>query len=351
MPDVILRPALFMKKIVLVTGLFLGSIFTLTAQQRVCIAFYNQENLFDTINDPLKNDDEFLPGAKKQWNTEKYMNKIDHMARVVSALNEGNGPDVLGMCEVENAAVVKDVAANEQLKKNKYEVVHFEGPDDRSIDNALMYKSSQFKLIGAKSVPVTTPAIPELKTRDILMVRLEAKNKSQLVVLVNHFPSRLGGEEASEPRRWAAAQILRNICDSLYKLNPAENIVIMGDFNDEPTNRSMDSVLRAKGNEYDLNNGNLFNAMYELKQNSDGSHYYRGHFSMLDQIVLSSSIANCTGKICYEKSSATVFRQPWMVEAEGKYKGAPIRTFTGEKYTNGFSDHLPVYVYLMLKKK
>lgn len=324
---------------------------TAQAQQKLCVAFYNQENLFDTLDDKHKNDNEFLPTAKKQWDTQKYFNKLNHMATVISSMNDEKGPDVLGMCEVENKAVLEDMAKTDLLKKFKYEVVHFEGPDERSIDNALIFKSSVFKLIQAHAYPIHFADFPNSKTRDILMVRLETKSKAQVVVLVNHFPSRIGGEEASEPKRFAAAQTLRNICDSLLAKNGQENIVIMGDFNDEPTNRSMDSVLRAKANEYDLNNGNLFNAMYELKQNGEGSHYYRGHFAMLDQIVLSSSLTNCTGLICYEKSSATIYKQPFMVEAEGKYKGAPLRTFVGEKYTNGYSDHLPVFVTLILKKK
>ncbi len=338
-----------MKKVILVLTVLLASQFVM-AQKKVCIAFYNQENLFDTIDDPHKNDNEYLPGAKKEWNTEKYTNKINHMARVIASMNEEQAPDILGMCEVENKAMAEAVAGTEALKKAKYTAVHFEGPDERSIDNALLFKSGMFKLISAKPIPVHAASFPELKTRDILLVKLETKNKVQLVVLVNHFPSRLGGEEASEPKRWAAAQVLRSTCDSLLKLNPLENIIIMGDFNDEPTNRSMDSVLRAKGSEYDLNNGNLFNAMYELKQNGDGSHYYKGHFSMLDQLIISSSVANCTGKLCYEKASATIYKQPWMLEQEGKYKGSPLRTFVGDKYFNGYSDHLPVFIYLSLKK-
>lgn len=339
----------YMKNTALIV-LMLLTVQVATAQKKLCIAFYNQENLFDTIDDPHKNDNEYLPTSKKEWNTEKYTNKINHMAKVIASMNEENAPDVLGMCEVENKAMAEAVAGTDALKKAKYTVVHFEGPDERSIDNALMFKSTVFKLVSSKSIPIHFADFPNSKTRDILLVRLETKSKAQLVILVNHFPSRLGGEEASEPKRWAAAQVLRNTCDSLLKLNPHENIVIMGDFNDEPTNRSMDSVLRAKGSEYDLNNGNLFNAMYELKQNGEGSHFYRGHFSMLDQIILSSSVANCTGKICYDKSSATIYKQPWMVEQDGKYKGSPIRTFVGDKYFNGYSDHLPVCVFLTLKK-
>lgn len=316
--------------------------------QNICIAFYNQENLFDTIDDPNKNDNEFLPTAKKGWNTEKYTSKINNMAKVISGINNEQAPDIIGMCEVENGTVLNDIAQNKQLKKANYQYVHIDGPDERSIDNALLFKKGSFKLISSKSVNVP---LENTKTRDVLLVHLQAKNKAQIVVLVNHFPSRIGGEEKSEPRRLAAAQVVRNICDSLYQLNPQENIVIMGDFNDEPNNKSMDSVLRAKANEYDLNNGNLYNAMYELKQNNEGSHYYKGHFSMLDQIIISSSITNCTGTICYQKSSATIYKQPWMVEAEGKYKGAPFRTFIGDKFVGGYSDHLPVYIMLTLKKK
>lgn len=322
-----------------------------TAQQKLFVAFYNQENLFDTIDDPHKNDNEFLPESKKQWNSERYFSKINNMSKVIASMNDEQAPDVVGMCEVENAKVLYDITNHKQLSKAKYRLVHHEGPDERSIDNALLFKQSVFRLIGSASYPVVSPAFPEMKTRDILFVRLEARNKAQIVFLVNHFPSRIGGEAASEPKRFAAAQALRNIVDSLYTLNPLENIVIMGDFNDEPTNKSMDSVLRAKASLYDLNGGNMFNAMYEMKQNDEGSHYYRGHFSMLDQIVLSSSIANCTGRVCYRKGSATVYKQPWMVEPEGKYKGAPLRTFVGDKYMNGFSDHLPVYIIIELYKK
>ncbi|MCU0422309.1 MAG: endonuclease/exonuclease/phosphatase family protein [Bacteroidia bacterium] len=338
-----------MKKTVLFV-LSLFACFYVAHAQQICIAFYNQENLFDTINDPLKNDDEFLPTAKKAWNTQKYTTKISQMAKVISSINNGQAPDVLGMCEVENLQVLNDLIGDKQLKSSKFKAVHVEGPDERSIDNALLYNTSQFKLIKVQTYPVIFADKPESKTRDVLFVELEAKNKTRIVFLVNHFPSRLGGEKESEPRRWAAAKVVRNICDSLYALNLNREIIIMGDFNDEPNNSSMDSVMRAKGNEYDLNGGNLFNCMYELKQNGEGSHYYRGQPSMLDQIIISAPVANCTGKVCYVKSSATIFKQPWMFEQEGKFKGSPLRTYAGDKYLGGFSDHMPVFIYLTLKK-
>ncbi len=341
----------YMKKNLLILLTVLGVCSKATAQQKLCIAFYNQENLFDTIDDPLKNDNEFLPGAKKGWNTTRYNEKIEHMSRVIAAMNAANAPDILGVCEIENSAVLQDLTQSKNLKKSKYQFVHIEGPDERSIDNGLLFKSALFKVVAKQSIRVVLPDNPDAKTRDILLVKLETKNKAQLVVLVNHFPSRLGGEATSEPRRIAAASTLRNICDSLLAKNALENIVIMGDFNDEPTNKSLDSVLRAKANEYDLNNGNLFNAMYEMKQNNLGSHYYKGQFSTLDQIILSSSITNCNGTFCYQKSSADAFKENWMLETEGKYKGAPLRTFVGDKYMGGFSDHLPVYVYIELRKK
>ena len=191
------------KKLLLITFICLFSAGAF-AQKKLCIAFYNQENLFDTIDDPNKDDNEFLPDAKKQWNTVKYTNKINHMATVIASMNEDKAPDVLGMCEVENDVVLRDLTAAAQLKAAKYKYAHFESPDARSIDNALLYKPSVFKFISAKAIPVTLTDNPDFKTRDILMVKLETKNKEQIIFLVNHFPSRIGGEKESEFKRFRA---------------------------------------------------------------------------------------------------------------------------------------------------
>lgn len=332
--------------IILVTSCQLAN-----AQKQLLVGFYNQENLFDTIDDPHKNDNEFLPSAKNNWNTEKYTNKINHMAQVIGSMNNGKGADVLGMCEVENDAVLQDLTNNEQLKKMQYGFVHFEGPDERSIDNALLYQRKKLTVVSAAAYPVIFKENPNSKTRDILMVKLiDKKSKSAFVVLVNHFPSRLGGETESAPKRNNAASILRSIYDSISKADPSLPVMMVGDFNDYPTNESMNKVLNAKGHVNELGTNDLFNAMYELHENKQGSHFYRGEWGALDQIVMSSNLVNCTGKVCYKPSSVTIYKQDWMLETEGKYKGSPYRTFAGAKYLNGYSDHLPVYVILELRK-
>jgi predicted extracellular nuclease len=338
-----------MKKVFLTISIVFVAQFVF-AQKQLFVAFYNQENFFDTIDDPHKNDNEFLPSAKKEWNTEKYLNKVNHMARVVSSMNDGNGADVIGMCEIENDNVLNNLVADKQLKKNKYQFVHYESPDERSIDNALLFNSKKLKLISSIVYPIHFIENPDSKTRDILVVKLEAKNKEQIIFIVNHFPSRLGGQEASEHKRIHVASVLKHICDSISISNPKQGYVIMGDFNDEPTDKSIDSALAAKGNLADVKNANdIFNAMYALKQNGDGSLQYRKKWDMLDQIMMNKPIANCENKVCYKQGSASIYKQDWMLETDEKYKGAPLRTFAGQKYTNGFSDHFPVYLYLELK--
>lgn len=321
--------------------------FSIHAQKNLWVAFYNQENLFDTIDDPHKNDNEFLPDAKNGWNTEKYTNKLEHMSKVIASMNEGKGPDILGMCEVENSAVLADLTKNHQLAKMNYKFVHFEGPDERSIDNALIYQSKKMTLVSATPYPIVFAENPRSKTRDILLVKLKhTKTKSDIIVLVNHFPSRLGGEKESEPKRINAGKILQAIYDSIAKADPNTPVVMMGDFNDEPSNTSMREALITKGHTTDLKNHDLFNAMYEMEEKQMGSHLYKGQWHALDQIIMSNNLINCTAKICYHPNSVTIYKQEWMLETTGKYSGSPLRTFGGQKYLNGYSDHLPVYILL-----
>jgi len=321
------------------------------AQKQLLIGFYNQENLFDTIDDPRKNDNEFLPDGKNKWNTEKYLNKLSNMAKVIASLKDSKGADVLGMCEVENAAVLADLIKQPSLQKQQYGFVHIEGPDLRSIDNALLYKKKQLTLVQSSAYPILFENAPSAKTRDILLVKLFSKDsKSNFVVLVNHFPSRVGGAAESEPKRIAAAKVLRRIYDSIVKADPNIPIIVMGDFNDEPTDISIAVALNAKGTLENLASHDLFNSMYSFKEKKLGSHFYRNEWTALDQIILSSNLVNCTEKLCYKAHSAAIYKQDWMLEQEGKYKGAPLRTFGGQTYLNGFSDHLPVYIVLEVRK-
>lgn len=309
------------------------------------IGFYNQENLFDTIEDPIKLDEEFLPDAKKQWNTQKYRNKLSQLSRVIASMNNGKGPDVLGLCEVENEAVVRDLVNTKSLAAFKYGVVHSESPDDRSIDNALIYKKSMFKLISFHPYRLVLDDLPEFRTRDILMVKLMNLKKQEIIVMVNHFPSRSGGQMETEPKRIAAAKLLRHIFDSIHTASPNMPVVAIGDFNDEPLDPSMHQILGAS----ETIEGDLFNTMFMHKLNGNGSHMYRSEWSMLDQIIINRQLATCKTAFCYVSNSATIYKQDWMIEQEGKFKGSPLRTFGGNTYLNGFSDHLPVYILLETK--
>lgn len=325
--------------------LLLAPIFSM-GQHRLTIAFYNQENLFDTIDDPHKNDNEFLPTSKNGWNTERYLNKLDHMSAVIRSMNDGQGPDIIGLCEVENRAVLEDLVRTTNLKKCNLQVVHAESPDERSIDNALLFRNKQFQLVAQASYAVTIDSLPNFKTRDILLVKLMNRKQATLTVLVNHFPSRLGGQEASEPKRIRAAQVLRHIFDSIRQADPKQVIIAMGDFNDEPTDKSIDSVLQAKA---DTTGITLYNAMLPLKIQGKGSLTYRGNWNMLDQMIMTPIVFDPASAYRYVSGSATVYQQPWMVETEEKYKGSPKRTFAGSKYLNGYSDHFPVTIQLIEK--
>jgi predicted extracellular nuclease len=331
--------------------LLLMPVFVTYGQKQLHIAFYNQENLFDTIDDPRKNDNEFLPSSKKEWNTEKYTNKLNHMAKVIASLNDGKGPDVLGMCEVENDLVLADLVRNEQLLIHGYGIVHFESPDERGIDNALLYRKSSMKPLQAIVYPINFPDKPDSKTRDILVVKMEMKNGQKLIFIVNHFPSRTGGQEESEPRRFYVASVLRKLCDSISAADPAQQYLLMGDFNDEPTDPSIDSVLMAKATAAEATRpSDLFNAMHILKTNGEGTLQYRKEWNMLDQFMMNKPLLDCAKKkFCYRPGSAHVFKPEWMQSTEDKFKGTPLRTFGGNKYLNGYSDHFPVYLYLDLK--
>lgn len=315
------------------------------AQKQIMVGFYNQENLFDTIDDPTKLDEEFLPNAKKQWNTQKYTQKLTQLSKVIASMNNGKGPDVLGLCEVENEAVVKDLVSTKSLAGFKYGVVHAESPDDRSIDNALIYKKSMFKLVSFHPYRLTMDELPEFKTRDILMVKLMNNKKQEIIILVNHFPSRSGGQTETEPKRIAAAKLLRHIFDSIHVASPNMSVMAIGDFNDEPMDVSMHQILGAT----ETTQTELHNTMFMQKLNGNGSHMYRNEWSMLDQIIVNRQMATCESSYCYAANSANIFKQDWMIEQEGKFKGSPLRTFGGNAYLNGYSDHLPVYILLETK--
>lgn len=333
-------------KVILLNLLFC---FQLSAQNKnkLCIAFYNQENLFDTIDTPNKNDDEFLPQGTYKWNTVKYQNKLANMSKVITAMNGGNGPDFLGLCEVENDIALKDLSM--ELKKNKleYEIVWFDSPDERGIDNALLFQKNAGKLIKSAMYKIDTNGIGGDNTRGILLADFLLSNKSRLIILVNHWPSRREGEKESEYKRLFVAQRVKFICDSIQKKDPNCALVVMGDFNDYPNNLSIFDIMRAKKEIADVNALDFYNPMNGLLDKGMGSYKHKGEWNFLDQFLLNKNLIKGNTKLQYEANSASTFKEEWMLETEEKYKGSPKRTFGGKKYLNGYSDHLPIYMYLI----
>jgi predicted extracellular nuclease len=335
-------------------SLFIGVLHAQKPEYKVaCVGFYNLENLFDTIDSPTTNDADFLPGGRLLWNTDKYRSKQHNMAQVISQLGTELNPDgvaVLGVAEIENSKVLEDLAAQKEIAARRYQVVQFDSPDERGIDCGLLYQPKYFTLKGARAVPV---ALKDQKTgdvdytRDILYVSglLEGE---PIHFMVGHWPSRRGGESASAWARAAAAGVCRRLCDSLLNIDPNAKIMVMGDLNDDPVNKSLTEVLRAKGDAKELAKGELYNATYDHYQNGNGTLAYRDAWNLFDQMIVSKGLVNKkTGGWQFYKS--IIFRQPWMLQNEGAFRGYPFRTFVGDIFINGYSDHLPVYSFLLKK--
>jgi predicted extracellular nuclease len=297
------------------------------------IAFYNVENLFDTIDDPKTRDEEYLPTAEKNWNSYKYFHKLNNLSKVIVALGGWEAPDLVGLCEVENKLVVEDLTQTAALRKNGYGVVHFDSPDKRGIDVGLIYKKEKFEPIHSENLSVKLINDTSFYTRDILYVKgLSFEN--EIHVFVNHWPSRRGGAEQSEHKRIRAAQVLKNKVDSIVSSNPESRIIIMGDFNDTPQNNSIEKTLNAGES---LPPKDLLNLMGSLPS-SAGSHKYKGHWAYLDQLIVSDPVSQII------HFDATVFFMEWMLNEDSKYPGFyPKRTWSGNFYKGGYSDHLPIF--------
>jgi len=306
------------------------------------IGFYNVENLFDLENNPDKIDDDFTPEGRNNWNQERYTKKINDLARVIEAMKY---PAILGVCEVENQAVCKDFCEKTSLSAKGYGVVHYESPDKRGIDNAFLYQKKAFRVLSSNNIRIEFPAgmleEEDYKTRDAIYVRGIFHKKDTFHFFVNHWPSRRGGLEKSEPKRTYVAKQIRKEVDAIYQKSPKANIVIMGDFNDEPTNKSLQEVLGATMDRSACQPTGLYNLMSNLDKEGKGSYNYRGNWNMLDQLIVSCNLANDRG---YSFSEPVIFKADWMIYKDKKYGDKPNRTYGGPNYYGGFSDHYPIYV-------
>ncbi|MFA5416846.1 MAG: hypothetical protein WC341_00170 [Bacteroidales bacterium] len=311
-------------------------------------AFYNVENLFDTINDPNINDEDFLPTADNPWNTERYNHKLDQLSKIMSDIDPTGFPSLFGMSEVENNQVLVDLISTSLMQKAGYKIIHKDSPDERGIDVALLYQPNKFKPLKNSFIPVVVPENPRNKTRDILYSKGLVNGHDTLHVFVNHWVSRWGGQAETEPARRYIASLIKTITDSIMKVNPDANILIAGDLNDNPTDTSMIIQLQAKEVVPNPAPKTLYNLSLALYKNGEGSLYYKT-WDMFDQIIVSTAMLTGTGGIKVNADKQTVIKHDYLLFKPKNGNARPNRTASGKKYFGGFSDHLPVYLEMTTK--
>ena len=319
------------------TFLFLFFPVAIHSQESFRILFWNVENLFDTKDDPRKNDNEFLPDATRHWNHFRYRDKLKNLAKGIIASGKEYVPDLVGLCEVENDSCLYDLIRYSPLREADYRFVMTDSPDQRGIDVALLYQRGSFKLLQHQSIRIPYKQWKKGPTRDILHVVGKVVSGDTLDVVVCHMPSRSGGQAKSEPYRLLTTQMLKQAVDSLMLVRKNPSVVVMGDFNDYPTNKSMKRLC---------SDGRLRNLM---KGKKDGTYRYRGEWGILDQFLVSGSLLKRRGSIRTSAKDAQILRHDFLLEEDDKYGGdKPFCTYNGMKYLGGFSDHLPIVLDLRL---
>lgn len=330
--------------------LLFAPLLTLQAQEKrydiYAVGFYNLENLFDTIHQQGKNDYEFLPDGVNKWSTKKYSNKIKNIARVLDDMASSvpsSGLAAVGVCEVENAAVLRDLVSCEPLVRRGWSFAHFEGPDSRGVDCALLYNPKLFKPTDAWLVPYTAAKRDTTYiTRGFLVVKGEIGGEV-LHLIVNHWPSRY----AKSPVRERAGVLVRQLKDSIVGADPKAKVIVLGDLNDNPDNKSVGESLGAVRNKKDASTAvSLYNPWWNiLRKEGRGTQKYRGKWNLFDQIIVNGNFVN-GGNSVLGFYKAEIFSRDYMFQSKGKYKGSIKRTHAGGVWLNGYSDHLPVILYL-----
>lgn len=337
--------------------LLLSQLFNVaTAQEKQfkvgCIAFYNLENLYDTINDPLINDEEFTPQGAARWDGRKYWQKTGRMAEAIHGIGLDYSPDgaaILGVAEVENREVLEDLARHPIIASRNYKIIHYHSPDRRGVDVAMLYQPKYFKPVNHKSYTLNVDGMPDFRTRDQLVVSGDFDGE-RIHIIVGHWPSRRGGEKRSIPLRMAAAKLARHIVDSILDMDANAKIVVMGDLNDNPTNKSIVEGLRAKGNVKDLKPGDLFNPTYPLYQKGIGSNAWRDTWSLFDQNIISQAWLG-DDYSTYRFRVARIHNKVELTQRSGRFKGYPWRTYVGGEFMGGYSDHFPSYIIVVKEFK
>ncbi len=312
------------------------------------IVSYNVENFFDCIDDTTTLDEEYLPGGTRGWNYTKYRQKQANIAKVIAAIGEWTPPAIVGLCEIESHQCLTDLTKY-AMKAYKYEFIHYESPDTRGIDVALLYQPRQFSPLHSRAINVTLP--DGRPTRDILYVKGLIMDADTLHVFLCHFPSRLGGELASENKRLTAAKVVRTQIDSIFAQHPTANIIVMGDFNDYPENRSMAEVIGGRPLSEMPSPTKMYNLMHIYAKQNTGTYKYQGTWGCLDQFVVSENLLNPNSTIHTSQAHTHIFDAEWLLEDDPTHLGyKPFRTYNGMRYNGGFSDHLPIYIDLSVSQ-
>ncbi|MCB2209024.1 MAG: endonuclease/exonuclease/phosphatase family protein [Bacteroidetes bacterium] len=314
--------------------------------QTFSLAFYNVENLFDTIDDKHKQDNKYLPDSKIPWNTERYNHKMNNLTQVFNAIDSVELPSVIGLAEVENMTVLKDLVAHPAISETGYKILHQESEDERGIDVALLYRPDKYAPLETNYIQLIFPFNPTNGTRDILYSKGLAGDKDTVHIFINHWTSRWGGQEKTEPSRRYTAEVLKSYTDSILYLQPNANIIIAGDLNDNPDDISIVKDLMAIEPTEPYMDRRLYNLSIKQYKMGEGTLYYRG-WDMFDQIIVSTALLKGQSGMLVTSRDQQIIKKDWMLFFPKRGEPRPNRTATSE-YFGGYSDHLPVYLKINL---
>ncbi len=318
-------------------------------EERVRLAFYNVENLFDYFDDSLTIDEQFLPRGDHYWTKARYTEKQNKLAKTILAMGGWDAPELIGFCEIENRYVLESLTQFTQLKSIGYEIIHKDSRDARGIDVAAIYRPDRLKLLNYEFYELNFPFDTTSRTRDILHAVMELPNQDTLHFFVNHWPSKFGGEFETQPKRMFTAQFIRLKADSLLVLNPNAHIVITGDFNDEPEEESMLNGLAVNTDINMLKPSDLYNLMFDLRYVA-GTHSFENKWGILDQFVVSGNLLLKQSKTRVSNRTAQIFDMDFLIMEGATGARRPFRTYQGPKYIGGYSDHLPIIMDLILDR-
>lgn len=338
---------------ILLILLFLTLHFPIQGQEAFRVMFYNVENLYDTINNPLSQDDDFTPQGKLHWNSYRYHKKLEDVSKVISSVGGKYPPAIVGLCEIENEEVIKDLTNKSSLAKHKYKYLITQSKDARGSNIALLYQRDQIKLISKKSYTPIIDNEEDRTTRDILHMTGLVVNGDTLDIFVCHYPSRSEGIRKSNPFRIQVSRLLRAKVDNLLHKRANPHIIVMGDFNDYPHNESIKEILGAKPIEKRIKPNDLYNLFFspEKQELEIASYKYKAKWGYLDQFVVSGIFLLNKNEIHIINNSASVYAPQFLLDYDEKHGGLkPFRTYSGWKYLGGFSDHLPIYFDLYIKE-